>query len=141
MPTITPEEVKHVANLARLEFNEDEIAQFTHQLGRILDYIGKLNELDTTDVPPTSHVLPISNVSKSDDVKPSYDRAEVLERAPSAEEGYFSLCWLALRLHRFAHHRNHFWQKPLHLVAKSSLMSFCHCLDRLNHLLIQAALA
>ena len=58
MATITPEEVKHVANLARLEFNEDEIAQFTHQLGRILDYIGKLNELDTTDVPPTSHVPP-----------------------------------------------------------------------------------
>ena len=91
MPTITSEEVKHVANLARLEFTEDEIAQFTHQLGRILDYIGKLNELDTTDVPPTSHVLPISNVSKSDDVKPSYDRAEVLERAPSAEEGYFEV--------------------------------------------------
>ena len=91
MPTITPEEVRHVANLARLEFNEDEIDQFTRQLGRILDYIGKLNELDTTDVPPTSHVLPISNVSKRDDAKPSYDREDILDRAPSAEEGYFEV--------------------------------------------------
>ena len=58
MATITTEEVKHVAALARLEFNEEEIQQFAHQLARIIDYIGKLNELDTTDVPPTSHVLP-----------------------------------------------------------------------------------
>ena len=91
MPTITPEEVQHVANLARLEFNENDIDQFTGQLGRILDYIGKLNELDTTDVPPTSHVLPINNVSKADDAKPSYDREDILDRAPSAEEGYFEV--------------------------------------------------
>ena len=91
MPTITPEEVRHVANLARLEFNEDEIDQFTRQLGRILDYIGKLNELDTSDVSPTSHVLPISNVSKRDDAKPSYDREDILDGAPSAEEGYFEV--------------------------------------------------
>lgn len=91
MPTITPEEVKHVANLARLEFNEEEIDQFTHQLGRILDYIGKLNELDTTDVPPTSHVLPIHNVSKEDAVKPSYDRVLVFATAPETEEGHFDV--------------------------------------------------
>lgn len=91
MATITPEEVEHVANLARLEFNEEEITEFTHQLGRILDYIGKLNELDTTDVPPTSHVLPVHNVSKEDTVKPSYDRELVLTTAPETESGYFDV--------------------------------------------------
>ncbi len=91
MAAITPEEVEHVANLARLEFNEEEIDQFTHQLGRILDYIGKLNELDTTDVPPTSHVLPIHNVSKEDAVQPSYDRELVFATAPETEEGHFDV--------------------------------------------------
>ena len=91
MATITTDEVKHVATLARLEFNEEEIRQFTHQLARILDYIGKLNELDTTDVPPTSHVIPIRNVVKEDVAKPSYDRELVLATAPATEEGYFEV--------------------------------------------------
>ena len=91
MATITTEEVKHVAALARLEFNEEDVQQFTHQLARIIDYIGKLNELDTTDVPPTSHVLPIRNVVKPDVAKSSYPRDDVLKGAPSAEEGYFEV--------------------------------------------------
>ena len=76
---------------ARLEFNEEEVEQFTHQLARILDYIGKLNELDTTDVAPTSHPLPLRNVVKEDVAKASYNRDVVLEGAPSAEEGYFEV--------------------------------------------------
>lgn len=91
MATITTDDVKHIANLARLEFNEEEIQQFTDHLTRILDYIGKLNELDTTDVPPTSHVLPIRNVVKEDAVKPSYDRELVLATAPAVEAGYFEV--------------------------------------------------
>ncbi len=91
MATITTDDVKHIANLARLEFNEEEIQQFTDHLTRILDYIGKLNELDTTDVPPTSHVLPIRNVVKADVAKPSYDRELVLATAPAAEAGYFEV--------------------------------------------------
>ena len=91
MATITTDDVKHIANLARLEFNEEEIQQFTDHLTRILDYIGQLNELDTTDVPPTSHVLPIRNVVKEDVAKPSYDRALVLATAPAAEAGYFEV--------------------------------------------------
>ncbi len=91
MATITRDDVQHVATLARLEFNEEEIEQFTHQLARILDYIGKLNELDTADVPPTSHPLPIRNVVKEDVAKSSYDREVVLDGAPSAEEGYFEV--------------------------------------------------
>ena len=91
MATIDTDDVQHVAILARLEFNEKEIEQFTHQLARILDYIGKLNELDTTDVPPTSHPLPLRNVVKEDVAKSSYDRDTVLEGAPSVEEGYFEV--------------------------------------------------
>ena len=91
MATITTDDVQHVATLARLEFNEEEIEQFTHQLARILDYISKLNELETTDVPPTSHPLPLRNVVKEDVAKSSYDRDTVLEGAPSTEEGYFEV--------------------------------------------------
>ena len=91
MATITTDDVQHVATLARLEFDEEEIEQFTHQLARILDYIGKLNELETTDVPPTSHPLPLRNVVKEDVAKSSYDRDTVLDGAPSTEEGYFEV--------------------------------------------------
>lgn len=91
MATITTNEVKHVAALARLEFDDDQIQQFTYHLARVLDYIGKLNELDTTDIPPTSHVLSIRNVVKEDVAKPSYDRDLVLATAPAAEDGYFEV--------------------------------------------------
>ena len=91
MATITTDDVQHVATLARLEFNAEDIEEFTHQLARILDYIGKLNELDTMDVPPTSHPLTLRNVVKEDVAKSSYDRDAVLEGAPSVEEGYFEV--------------------------------------------------
>lgn len=91
MSKITIEEVEKVANLARLTFDEEGKKQFTEHLARILTYIDKLNELDTTDVPPTSHVIPIRNVTKEDAVKPSYQREVVLKTAPSAEEGYFEV--------------------------------------------------
>ncbi len=89
--TITTEGVQHVANLARLEFNEEETQHFTEQLARILDYIGKLDELDTEAVPPTSHIHPLHNVVKPDVVKASYPREEVLANAPEAEAGYFGV--------------------------------------------------
>jgi len=91
MATITTEDVEHIANLARLEFEEAEISQFTTHLSRILDYISKLNELDTGDVPPTSHVIEIRNVMKDDTIKPSYPREVVLSTAPASEEGHFEV--------------------------------------------------
>ncbi len=98
MAKITVEEVNKVANLARLEFDEEEKQQFTYHLARILDYIDKLNELDISDVPPTSHVVRIKNdtklnqgVVKEDTVKPSFPREEVLATAPSPESGYFEV--------------------------------------------------
>lgn len=89
MATITPEDVSHVANLARLEFDAEETQHFTDQLGRILDYIGKLNELNTEDVPPTSHIHPLQNITKPDVVKKSLPIDAVLENAPETAEGYF----------------------------------------------------
>lgn len=98
MEIITVKEVQKVADLARLEFDEQETQEFTNHLARILAYIDKLNELDTTDVLPTSHVLRIKNdpdlnqgVVKPDEVKSSYPRETVLATAPSAREGYFEV--------------------------------------------------
>ena len=91
MATITTEGVSYVANLARLEFDDEEVQHFTEQLTRILDYIGKLNELETDDVQPTSHIHPLQNITKPDVVKTSLPRDAVLTNAPEAEEGYFGV--------------------------------------------------
>jgi aspartyl-tRNA(Asn)/glutamyl-tRNA(Gln) amidotransferase subunit C len=84
---IAREDVEHVAELARLELTAAEKEEFIAQLKSILTYIEKLNELDTRDVEPTSHVLPMSNVCRDDEVRPSLDRPEVLRNAP--EEAHF----------------------------------------------------
>ncbi len=91
MGKITIQEVEHVAKLARLEFSEEEKKKLAEQLGRILDYIDQLNELDTEDVPPTSHVIPVKNVVRPDVVKPSLTRDEALANAPSNVEGLFEV--------------------------------------------------
>ncbi|MBI3025578.1 MAG: Asp-tRNA(Asn)/Glu-tRNA(Gln) amidotransferase subunit GatC, partial [Candidatus Tectomicrobia bacterium] len=64
---ISRQDVLHVSRLARLQLSEAEIEKFTSQLDNILDYISKLNELDTRDVPPTSHALDITNVFREDE--------------------------------------------------------------------------
>ncbi len=84
---ITREDVEHVAELARLELTAAEKQQFIAQLNDILTYIDKLNELDTADVEPTSQVIPMKNVFRDDEVRPSLDRTEVLRNAP--EEAHF----------------------------------------------------
>jgi len=91
MARITIEEVEHVANLARLVFNEEEKKKLTEQLGRILDYIEQLNELDTEDVEPTSHVIPMKNVVRPDVVRPSLTRDDALANAPSDVDGLFEV--------------------------------------------------
>lgn len=91
MATINTDGVSHVANLARLEFTAEETQHFTEQLARILDYIGKLNELDTENVTPTSHIHPLHNITKPDVVKPSLPREQVLSNAPEPEEGFFGV--------------------------------------------------
>jgi aspartyl-tRNA(Asn)/glutamyl-tRNA(Gln) amidotransferase subunit C len=86
---LTREEVLHVATLARLSLEPAEVELFTRQLNDILAYVEKLQELDTTDVPPLAHVIPVSNVFREDAVTPGLDREAALDNAPAREEGAF----------------------------------------------------
>jgi len=86
---ITIKEVEHVARLARLELTEAEKEQMRAQLDSILSYIEKLNELDTSAVEPTSHVLPMKNVFREDEVRPSLLQEEALANAPDRQDLFF----------------------------------------------------
>jgi aspartyl-tRNA(Asn)/glutamyl-tRNA(Gln) amidotransferase subunit C len=86
---ITRADVEHVAVLARLGLTDEEIEAFTEQLGVILDHAARVSALDTRDVPPTAHPLPLVNVFRPDDVAPGLDRDEVLSQAPAIEDGQF----------------------------------------------------
>lgn len=88
---INKEDIEYVAKLSRLKLKEDEIQKFTHQLNTILDYIKKLNKLDTSKTEPTSHVVPLENVRRKDLKKPSFPAEEVLKNAPDKERGYFKV--------------------------------------------------
>ena len=88
---ITTKEVEYVAKLARLKLTEQEKELFTEQLDSILDYMGKLNELDTEKIPPTSHVLPLKNVMREDEGKDSHLHEELLSNAPERDDNFFSV--------------------------------------------------
>ncbi len=87
--TLTREEVEHVAWLARLQLSEEEIEAFREQLSAILEYARMLEEIDLSEVPPTATVLPMRNVMREDEVRPSLPQDVVLANAPDAEDGYF----------------------------------------------------
>lgn len=91
MDEITPEEVKHVALLARLDLTDDELTHFSTDLNNILKYVEKLSELDTTGVPPTSHSLRLQNVFREDIAAPSLSNDDALSNAPEAEDGCFKV--------------------------------------------------
>jgi aspartyl-tRNA(Asn)/glutamyl-tRNA(Gln) amidotransferase subunit C len=86
---LTRADVEHVAQLARLALTEEEIEGFTEQLGVILDHSAQVAALDTHDVPPTAHPLPLVNVLRADEVRPCLPRDEVLAMAPATEDGRF----------------------------------------------------
>lgn len=86
---ITPADVAHVAQLARLDLTEEEQARMVVDLGAVLDHAAGVAALDTAGVPPTAHPLPLANVFRADEVRPSLDRDEVLAMAPQAEDGRF----------------------------------------------------
>ncbi|MDN4595096.1 Asp-tRNA(Asn)/Glu-tRNA(Gln) amidotransferase subunit GatC [Polycladomyces subterraneus] len=86
---ISKEQVQHVAQLARLALTEKEVEQFTTQLNDILHFAEKLNELNTENVEPTSHVLPLANVLREDEVRPSIPRDKALANAPEKRDGMF----------------------------------------------------
>jgi|YelNatPaOPRAMG01_1025707.scaffolds.fasta_scaffold00724_4 aspartyl-tRNA(Asn)/glutamyl-tRNA(Gln) amidotransferase subunit C len=87
--SVTRKEVEHIAELARLKFNEEELESFTEQLNEILTYVEKLNELDTENVKPLLHPVEGQNVFREDIVKPSIKREDALLNAPDGSEEFF----------------------------------------------------
>lgn len=82
-------DVRHVAELAKLELTEDEITLFASQLAAVLEYAAQLQEVDTADVPPTATVLPLRSVMRADEPRPSLSVGEALANAPEAGDGFF----------------------------------------------------
>ena len=88
---ITREDVLHVAALAQLELGEEEIARLTVQLNDILAAVGKVSELDLSDVPPTSHPLDVVNTWGEDEPEPSLPLEDALANAPEREGAFFKV--------------------------------------------------
>jgi aspartyl-tRNA(Asn)/glutamyl-tRNA(Gln) amidotransferase subunit C len=84
-------EVIKVAKLARLQLTDAEIEEFTGQLSAILGYVAKMNELDTADVQPLAHCLPISNVLREDIIKESLGTEKTLANAPQRDGNFFKV--------------------------------------------------
>jgi aspartyl-tRNA(Asn)/glutamyl-tRNA(Gln) amidotransferase subunit C len=89
--SITIKDVEHVALLSRLNLSAEEKEMFAGQLNAILKYAEKLKELDTDGVEPTSHVLPLANVMREDEVRPSWPIEKVMANAPEEEDGHFKV--------------------------------------------------
>lgn len=88
---ISEEEVKHIANLAKLNLSDDEVQKYSKDLGNIASFVEKLNEVDVTGVEPTAHILDIKNVFRKDEVCSVFGREEILKNAPSKEAGCISV--------------------------------------------------
>lgn len=86
---ISRADVEHVAKLSRLSLTDDEIEHLTLELGGILGHAAEIEALDLDDIPATAHPLPLENVFRADEVRPTLDRTEVLAQAPSAEADRF----------------------------------------------------
>ena len=82
-------DVKYVAHLARLQLTPEEEQKFGGQLGQVLDYIAKLNELDVSQVEPTAHAVPLVNVVRPDETRPSLSNEDALRNAPAKAGGLF----------------------------------------------------
>ncbi len=86
---ITREDVEHLARLARLQLGEDELERTREQLSGILNYIDKLNALDTASAEPTSHAVPLENVMREDVVELCFPREAMLANAPDPAGEFF----------------------------------------------------
>jgi aspartyl-tRNA(Asn)/glutamyl-tRNA(Gln) amidotransferase subunit C len=86
---ISREEVENVARLARLRFDEDELSRLQPELGRIIDYVQQLSELDLSGLEPTSHAVPLKNVFRADKPVAGLTREEAVGNGPQVERGQF----------------------------------------------------
>jgi len=88
---LSHEQVRHIAWLARLGLSEEEVERFSLQLSNILENFEILKQVDTVDVPPATHTIPLQNVFRKDDVADSYSQAEILSNAPKREGDCFKV--------------------------------------------------
>jgi aspartyl-tRNA(Asn)/glutamyl-tRNA(Gln) amidotransferase subunit C len=91
MPDITRDEVRHLADLARIDLSDAELDRLAPQLDVILESVKSISEVAADDVPPTSHALPLTNVFREDVVTPGLTAEEALSGAPAVEEQRFSV--------------------------------------------------
>lgn len=89
--SVTIKDVEYIAGLAKLNFSEEELAELTADMSKILDYMNKLNELNTDDVEPLSNPLDITNVFRPDEPGESITTSEALKNAPESDEKYFKV--------------------------------------------------
>lgn len=89
MPSISRDEVAHLAKLARLAVTENELDLFAGQLDVILQAVASVGDIAAADIPPTSHAVPLTNVFREDVVRPSLGQQQALSGAPEAEDGRF----------------------------------------------------
>lgn len=87
--TLTADDVRAIADLARLELSEDDVARYQRQLSDILDYFQRLEELDTSHIDPTSSVLPLTNVMRADEARPALSVEDALANAPDSDGEQF----------------------------------------------------
>ncbi|MFX1450453.1 MAG: Asp-tRNA(Asn)/Glu-tRNA(Gln) amidotransferase subunit GatC, partial [Promethearchaeota archaeon] len=88
MTIISKKEVEHIAALCRIKLSDDEKELFTKQFNDILSFFKQLDEIDTTDIPPTFHVLNISNVFREDEITPSLSKEKIFKNVPKKEKGF-----------------------------------------------------
>jgi len=86
---IEREQVLHVAKLSRLQLSDEEVGRLETELSSILDHVDRLAEIDIEGVEPTSHVVPLENVLRDDEPRPSLDREVALSQAPDPHDGAF----------------------------------------------------
>ncbi len=89
MSELTPDLVRHLASLARIQVTDAEVDRFAEQLSLIVESVAKINDAVSGDVPATSHPIPMANVFREDNVEPSLSQKEALSGAPDSDQGRF----------------------------------------------------
>lgn len=89
--SISEQEIEHVAKLARLSLSKQEVIQYAAEMSNLIDFVNRLNELDTTGIEPTANAVKMENVFREDKAEQSFGREKILQNAPSQENGCFKV--------------------------------------------------